>query len=165
MWTGNGNVTRQREGRELLPARFPAVCPCEAVCAAFPGWVASLPHPASKAALSRPVSQVYGGNRRPLEPLGRRGVRGTISVQEKAVASPLFTPSRNAGRGNGFVRYLGGNAHYFSNMTWHRFLRRDIGIGMDSPADARCHKRFVCHHRRHYGQFPAPLGVFAAINL
>ena len=77
---------------------------------------------------------------------------------EKAVASPLFTPSRNAGRGNGFVRYLGGNAHYFSNMTWHRFLRRDIGIGMDSPADARCHKRFVCHHRRHYGQVPAPCG-------
>ena len=83
MWTGNGNVTRQREGRELLLARFPAVCPCEAVCAAFPGWVASLPHPASKAALSRPVSRVYGGSRRTLEPLGRRGYGERFRCRKK----------------------------------------------------------------------------------
>ena len=105
MWTGNGNVTRQREGRELLPARFPAVCPCEAVCAAFPGWVASLPHPASKAALSRPVSRVYGGSRRTLEPLGRRECGGRFRCRIKSggrAAPPArFTPSRNAGRDNG----------------------------------------------------------------
>ena len=66
-------MSGQREVRELLPARFPAVCPCEAVCAAIPGWVASLPHPASKTALSRPVGRVYGNSQRTLETLGRRG--------------------------------------------------------------------------------------------
>ena len=42
------------------PCPFPAVWPCEAVCAGFPAQVASLPHPASENALSRPVRRVCG---------------------------------------------------------------------------------------------------------
>ena len=104
MWTGNGNVTRQREGRELLPARFPPVCPCEAVCAAFPGWVASLPHPASKAALSRPVGRVYGSSRRTLEPLGRRGYGGRFRCGIKrwrlfAASADHTAPQCGSGQG------------------------------------------------------------------
>ena len=69
--------------RERLPARFPAVWPCEAVCAAFPVWVASLPHPTPKTALSRPVSQVCGEESESAGAVGTQGLRGTKKVRDK----------------------------------------------------------------------------------
>ena len=145
-------------GARAPPGSFPRCLPLRGrLCGLFrPGGI-----PAPPGLQSGPVAACEPGLRQWPEnarTVGTQGVRGTISVQVKAVASPHFTPSRNAGRGNGFMRYPGGNEHYFPHMTWHRFLGRDIGIGMSSPDDARCPKGFVCHHRRHHGQFPAPAG-------
>ncbi len=87
------------------PSPFPAVCPCEGVCAAFPRWVASLPQPASQTALLRPVSQICGEAWEKPGPLGRRGYGGRkrcwIKSGGRAAPPARFTPSRNAGRDSG----------------------------------------------------------------
>ena len=89
------------------PCPFPAVWPCEAVCAGFPAQVASLPHPASENALSRPVRRVCGEGWTnaglPAGTRGRRGGRKRCGIKSGGrVASPArFTPSRNAGRVSG----------------------------------------------------------------
>lgn len=76
-------MSGHREVRERLPVCFPAVWPCEAICAAFPVWVASLPHSTPKTTLSRPVSRVCGEELESAGAVGTQGLRGTKKVQEK----------------------------------------------------------------------------------
>ena len=96
---------RSAGGPRGPPRLFPAVCPCEAVCAGFPSRVASLPHPAPKAALSQPAWPMCGSGQEHPGPLGAQELRGKKKVRDKAVASPLPTPSRNAGRGDRSLRF------------------------------------------------------------
>ena len=85
------------------PGLFPAVCPCEALCAGFPGPVASVSLPAQETAVSRPVSQLCEEDYETLGPLGHRsyGGRKRCGIKEWRLAAPLrSTPARNADWGN-----------------------------------------------------------------
>ena len=124
---------RNARGPRGPPGLFPAVCPCEAVCAAFPVWVASLPHPPPKTALSRPVSRVCGEELESAGAVGTQGLRGTKKVRDKERGSrsaPAHaTPPRNAGRGRGSRRGydfgLGGQVciHVAGNVRCCRIFR------------------------------------------
>ena len=77
---------RNARGPRGPPGLFPAVCPCEAVCAGFPTRVAS-PRPSRPR--NRPVAACEPGVRQ--EPgerrtAGTRGRRGKKTVQQKADA-------------------------------------------------------------------------------
>ena len=85
------------------PGLFPAVCPCEALCAGFPGPVASVSLPAPETAVSRPMSRLCGEGCGTLGPLGHRsyGGRKRCGIKEWRLAAPLrSTPARNADWGN-----------------------------------------------------------------
>jgi len=119
-WTGNGNVNGQRDVREALPCPFPAVCPCEALCAGFPRPVASVSLPAPETAVSRPVSRLCGEDCGTLESLGHRsyGGRKRCGIKEWRLAAPLrSTPARNADWGN-----ENGKDYAF----WSRFQRAAV---------------------------------------
>ena len=94
------------------PCPFPAVWPCEAVCAGFPAQVASLPHLTPENALSRPVWRVCGGDRENAGPPGGRadGEKKKVRDKERGLRSAPArpTPPRNAGRGRGLQEFRPG---------------------------------------------------------
>lgn len=103
------------------PCPFPAVWPCEAVCAGFPAQVASLPHLTPENALSRPVWRVCGGDWENAGTSGGRTGREKKKVLDKAVASPHFTSSRSAGRGDRFLPIFRKMRNHLLMLTWHHF--------------------------------------------
>ena len=94
---------RNARGPRGPPRQFPAVCPCEAVCAGFPTRVASLPLPAPETALSRPVWRVCEGSRKSAAPPGRGKNGGRKRCRKKqwrlwAASANYTVPQCGAGR-------------------------------------------------------------------
>ena len=96
--SGLDGILKETKYRGILhrpaPQKFDSVAARRAPCRVFPARVASLSQWTGKTAVRGFVGERAGGR----EPRfwGRWG--GSILVQDKAVASPRVTPSRNAGR-------------------------------------------------------------------
>lgn len=100
---------RNARGPRGPPGLFPAVCPCEAVCAGFPTRMASLPLPA----LKPPCRSLCGGCAEETERTPHRRDEGKTGEENGAGKSggafgspPQATPSRNAGREDGFPGFI-----------------------------------------------------------
>ena len=84
---------------------------------------------------------------------------GSIFVLDKAVISPPHTPSRNAGRGYGFVGTLAALGHPSDTSRCHHFLSRAIKPAM-SGAKSAAVATFPPHEKCHQTHFKTIFGGF-----
>ena len=138
------NCERNARGPRGPPRQFPAVCPCEAVCAGLRRRVASLPLPAPETALSRPVWQVCGGSRKSAAPPGRGKNGGRKRCRKKQWC--LWAASANhtvpqCGAGRRFPRVYREIWNNFVLPRWHHFCGGGMRFGMDKAGSARGAKK------------------------